>query len=279
MNKLLLHHKSSESYGYLSGLFKAREGLFLNAGDGLMMRQTQNMEDFLAFLSSKRYHRAVSLAGDPKAFENGLWEVYFDELKMAMKHMDEPFLTTYLTHFHSIIFSQEEIAYDEMAEKHFDQRLQDWVSLSASGSDFTKKLSAYAIDRFNITEAFRSQIHQSEEYPFYAGGHFQQEELNLLLKSHFQEIPKELLFTHWHKFFEKEKAYKKINFDLILRFEYFWFDLLKKLLEDPLMHPYGLSYILAYFLYFMLEIESIKRHYLCLKYDLPSYWMKESSVS
>jgi vacuolar-type H+-ATPase subunit C/Vma6 len=279
MNKPTLMIKSRESYGYLSGLFKAREGLFLSASDGLMMRQTQNIDDFLAFLSTKRYHGAVSFAKDPRAFENGLWEAYFEELRTARRHLTDPFLTTYLTHFHSIIFSQEEISYDAMAEKQFYQRLQEWVSLSNTGSEFTKNLSEYAIDRFNITEAFRSQIHHSEDYPFYGMGHFKQAELNTLFLSHFQEIPKDILFTHWHKFFEKEKAFKTINFDLILRFEYFWFDLLKKLLEEPLMHPYGLSYILAYFLYFMLEIESIKRHYLCLKFDLPSYWMKESSVS
>lgn len=279
MNKSVLLNKSRENYGYLSGFFKAREGLFLNPSDWLMMRQTRNMEDFLVFLSAKRYNRAVSLAKDPRAFENGLWEVYFEELKTARRHLNDPFLTTYLTHFHGIIFSQEEISYDAMAEKQFDQRLQEWVSLSITGSEFTKILSEYAIDRFNITEAFRSQIHQTEDYPFYAMGHFKQAELNTLLKSHFQEIPKDILFSHWHRFFEKEKAFKKINFDLILRFEYFWFDLLKKLLEDPLMLPYGLSYILAYFLFFMLEIESIKRHYLCLKFDLPSYWMKESSAS
>jgi vacuolar-type H+-ATPase subunit C/Vma6 len=279
MNDMTMLRKSKETYGYLSGFFKARESHFLSASDWLTIRQTQKMEDFLGFLLGSRYRGAVSLVEDPRDFENGLWEVYFEELKTARRHLESSFLTTYLTHFHSIIFSQEEISYDKIAEKQFEQRLQEWVTLSSAGTQFTKKLSAYAIDRFNITEALRSQIHQLEDFPFYSFGHFDKTDLQTLFDSRFQDIPKEFLFTLWHPFFEKEKSYKKVNFDLILRFEYYWFDLLKKLLDEPLMHPYGLSYILAYFLFFMLEVESIKRHYIRLKFDLPSYWMKESPSS
>ena len=279
MNDMTLIRKPKETYGYLSGFFKARESHFLSTSEWLTIRQTQKMEDFLGFLSGSRYRGAAALLDDPRDFENGLWDVYFEEIKTARRHMENSFLTTYLTHFHSIIFSQEEISYDEMAEKQFEQRLQEWVDLSAAGTPFTKKLSEYAVDRFNITEALRAQIHQLEDFPFYSFGHFSKTDLKVLFDSRFQDIPKGFLFTLWHPFFEKEKAYKKVNFDLILRFEYYWFDLLKKLLDEPLMHPYGLSYILAYFLFFMLEVESIKRHYLRLKFDLPSYWMKESLAS
>jgi len=267
----------SERYGFLSGFFKARESLFLCLSDLNSLAQAFEMEDLMNLLSGKRYAGAIHRQADPRDFENALWEVYFEELKVARQYLDDPYLTTYLTYFHSIIFSQEEIAYDEIAQKQFDQRLSYWVALSSKGTPFTRELSAYAVDRFNITELFRSRIHQKDEYPFYPHGNLPKSSLEALFDSRFQHLSKEILFSRWHAFFDNEKAYKSLSFELILRFEYFWLDLIDSLLESPMREPYGINYILAYFLTFMLEIESIKRHYLRLKFGLPSYWMKEGS--
>jgi vacuolar-type H+-ATPase subunit C/Vma6 len=264
-----------DNYGYLSGYFKARENLFLKSSDLDVMRQAQNKQDFLAFLSSKRYQLAVSHADDPKDFEDALWKAYFDELKTAQKYMDDSYLTDYLSFFHSLVFTQEELSTMDLTEELFEQHLQDWKEFSSKGTVFTKKLAQYVIDRFNINEVFRSKIHHQEIFPFYEGGQLSHEDLDELFNSNFQHIPQKILFSIWHSFFEHEKPLKKIDFNLILRFEYYWFDLISKLLEEPLREPYGINYLLAWFLYFMLEIQTINRNFLRLSYDLPSYWMKE----
>ncbi len=267
--------RKKEQHGFLSGFFKAREYLFLSPDTQSLIVQAETLDQWSGYIANGRYAKTIAKLNDPKAFESALWETYFNELKQARNQIDEPYLTKYLTYFHSIIFSQKEIAFDLRAEKIFEERLAQWVDLSLHGTNFTKKLSSYAVDHFNLAEFIRSQFHQDTMPPYYAHGNLPKSSLKVLFDSQFQHIPKDIIFSLWHPFVEKEKPAKKINFDLILRLEYFWLDVMWNIFEEPLKEPYGIDYLLAYFLRFMLEIENVKRHYFRLKYGLPVYWMKE----
>lgn len=271
----MIKPKKKEQHGFLSGYFKAREYLFLSPDEQLWIAQAETLDQWAGYISNGRYAKAVTKVADPKDFEFTLWETYFNELAMARLHIDEPYLTRYLTHFHSIIFAQKEIAFDLRAEKLFKDRLAQWVDLSLLGTEFTKNLSSYAVDHFNFTEFIRARLHEEIEAPYYPHGNILKSSFAVLFDSKFQQIPKDLLFTLWHPFLEQEKPVKSLHFDLILRLEYYWLDVMQKIIEEPLREPFGIDYLLAYFLHFMLEIETVKRHYLRLKFHLPSYWMKE----
>ena len=72
-------------------------------------------------------------------------------------------------------------------------------------------------------------------------------------------------------FFLKNSPVKKINFNLILNFDNYWFNLLESLAEEKKEEPYGLNYVISYFLRFLLEILSLNKIFLSLQYNIKTF--------
>jgi len=273
-NPRLKHHVPDYDYGYLVAFLKSREGHFLSSEVVHSLYRSVTVEEVFQHLSNTRYSK-IPYTMDPKDFENSLWSYYFAEMEEIASVLPETYISCFLERLHSIIFSQEEI-FPFLEDENFQKRLMSFVSLAKSGTEYTVKLASYIVDRFNIFETIRRVNEPTFSSPtFYPGGNISETSINRLFEDHFETVDIELIHTLWMDYIEKERPVKTYDFIFMFRFETFWWQLIWKLIKEPSFDNDGPNYVISYFGHFILEIEMIKKLYICTRYQLPCTNLKE----
>jgi len=261
-------------YGYLSAYLKSRESHFLSTESITSLYRSVTLEEIFHHLSQTRYS-TIPFTLDPKDFENYAWGFYFSEMEEIKPVLPENYILFFLERLHSVIFSQEEI-FSFLENEDFNKRLLSFVTLALNGTVYTKKLSSYIVDRFNMFESIRRTIEPSfSTHTYYTGGNISEDSLNRLFDSNFAQIDLSWIQTQWMDYIEKEKPVKAYDFTFMFRFETYWWQLIWKLIKEPSYENTGLDYVISYFGHFILEIEILKKLYICTRYQLPCTNLKE----
>ena len=262
-------------YGYCSAFLKAREEIFLSAESIKSLYQSLTLEDIFRNLKNTRYD-TIKYTLDAKKFENDLWAFYFSEMDQTKMMLPESYIRLFLERLHSVVFSQEEI-FPFLENEDFSKRLKNFYTLAKNGTEYTLLLASYVIDRFNIFELIRNRMQQDPEEKdvYYPGGSISQHSLNSLFESNFQSLELDIVSSLWIPYIEKEKPVKSIDFTFMYRFETYWWELFWKLIRKPSWESSSLDYVVSYFGRFILEIEMIKKLYVCTRYQLPCTNLKE----
>ncbi|MDD4028274.1 MAG: hypothetical protein PHX86_00955 [Caldisericia bacterium] len=270
----LKQHVADYDYGYLVAFLKSREEHFLSSEIVHSLYRNVTLEEIFTTLSHSRYSK-IPFTLDPKDFENALWSFYFSEMETIESVLPEKYIFVFLERLHSVIFSQEEI-FPFLENENFQKRLMSFVSLAKNGTEYTAKLAAYIVDRFNIFESIRRMIEPSFSSPiFYDGGNADDVSMNRLFQSHFGYVDIQLIPTMWIPYIEKERPVKEYDFTFMFRFETYWWQLIWKLIQEPSYDNTGPDYVISYFGHFILEIEMIKKLYICTRFQLPCTNLKE----
>ena len=125
-------------------------------------------------------------------------------------------------------------------------------------------------------ESIRRTIEPSfSTHTYYTGGNISEDSLNRLFDSNFAQIDLSWIQTQWMDYIEKEKPVKAYDFTFMFRFETYWWQLIWKLIKEPSYENTGLDYVISYFGHFILEIEILKKLYICTRYQLPCTNLKE----
>jgi vacuolar-type H+-ATPase subunit C/Vma6 len=265
-------------YGYISSYLKAREGVFLKSAQVKNLYQSVTLKEIFKNLQNSRY-ASVKMTLDAKDFENALWSFYFKELNEIAKILPEEYINVFLEKFHSVIFSQEEI-FPLLLDKPFPERLDAFQKIAESGTSYTKEISSYIVDRFNFFKCIRNRANsKDEEISLYYGGGISNDSLHFLFKSNFETVELDLIQSLWMPFIEKERPVKKYDFSFMYRYESYWWIIFWRLMREPNWESSGPDYIISYFGRFIMEIEMIKKLYICTRYSLPCHNLKEMVIN
>ncbi|MCK5848627.1 MAG: hypothetical protein KAH01_05465 [Caldisericia bacterium] len=265
-------------YGYISSFLKAREEIFLNSSAVKNLYQSVTLKEIFKNLQNSRYS-SIKMTLDAKDFENALWSFYFKEMEGIAKILPEEYINVFLEKFHSVIFSQEEIS-TLLLDKPFPERLRAFQEVAEKGTDYTREVSSYIVDRFNFFKCIRNKANSNdEEIPLYFGGGISDTSLHFLFKSNFETAEMDLTQSFWMTFIEKERPVKKYDYSFMYRYESYWWTIFWRLMKEPNWESSGPDYIISYFGRFIMEIEMIKKLYICTRYSLPCHNLKEMVIN
>ena len=191
-------------YGYISSFLKAREEVFLKSSQVKNLYQSVTLKEIFKNLQNSRYS-SVNMTLDAKDFENALWSFYFKEMDEIARILPEEYINVFLEKFHSVIFSQEEI-FPFLLDKPFPERLETFQKVAECGTNYTKELSSYIVDRFNFFKCIRSKAnHNESKSPLYFGGGISDSSFHFLFNSNFETVELDLINSLWMPFIEKER--------------------------------------------------------------------------
>ncbi|HOJ16084.1 MAG TPA: hypothetical protein PLC43_02805 [Caldisericia bacterium] len=270
MTKRTQHLAKEEDYAYASGLLKAREELFISKEELSLFNSFKNTTELLQHLEGKRYLFKGKIE-DSLDFENILLKRYLTELSEVVELLPENYLLNFLSLIHSVIYKFDPNIFKSASTVNFKDNLIELSLIAHTGTGYTKKISSHIIDKFNITEQFRARINNEECNIYYESGNISKESLETLFSSSFSDIPSQIDSSLFKDFFLKNSPIKEINFNLIFSFENYWFNLLESLAEEKKEEPYGLNYIISYFLRFLLEILSLNKIFLSLQFNIKTF--------
>lgn len=267
MDKLPVKHKSSEEdYGFVSGLLKARESQFISPSTIDSIFALNNVNDIFSILPERRYKFAKE-SKDSLEFEKLLFKSYIEELEEIKKYLPEDYLLLFLLSIHSVIYKIDFLNLNK-DKSSFSENIEKLVRISRNGTDFSKVISSYIVDKFNISEEIRAYLNKEECKTYYKGGNISEESLKSIFNSSFSQIPFQIKNTLWSNFLLKDIFKKKSIFELALSFENYWRTILLKLGEMKRNEPYGLDYVVSYFLRFLIEILNLNKAYIYIQYNV-----------
>lgn len=270
MTKRTQHLAKEEDYAYASGLLKAREELFISKEELSSFNSFKNTTELLQHLEGKRYLFKGKIE-DSLDFENILLKRYLTELSEIVEIIPENYLLNFISLIHSVIYKFDPNIFKSVSSVNFKDNLKELTLVSQAGTDYTKKISSNIVDKFNISEQFRALLNNEECKIYYESGNISKESLETLFSSYFSNIPHQVENSLFKKFFLKNSPVKEINFNLIFSFENYWINLLESLAEEKKEEPYGLNYVISYFLRFLLEILNLKRVFILLQHDVKTF--------
>ncbi len=268
--KTIKHLAKEEDYAYASGLLKAREELFISKEELSLFYSFKNTAELLQHLEVKRYLFKDKIE-DSLDFENILLKRYLTELSEIVEIIPENYLLNFISLIHSVIYKFDPNVLKSGSTANFKENLKELTLVSQAGTDYTKKISSHIVDKFNISEQFRALLNNEKCDIYYESGNISKESLEILFSSYFSNIPHQVENSLFKEFFLKNSLVKEINFNLIFSFENYWINLLESLAEEKKEEPYGLNYVISYFLRFLLEILNLKRVFILLQYDVKTF--------
>jgi vacuolar-type H+-ATPase subunit C/Vma6 len=268
--KTIKHLAKEEDYAYASGLLKAREELFISKEELSLFYSFKNTAELLQHLEGKRYLFKDKIE-DSLDFENILLKRYLTELSEIVEIIPENYLLNFISLIHSVIYKFDPNVLKSGSTANFKDNLKELTFISQAGTDYTKKISSHIVDKFNISEQFRALLNKEKCEIYYESGNISKESLETLFSSYFSNIPPQVENSLFKEFFLKNSPVKEINFNLIFSFENYWINLLESLAEEKKEEPYGLNYVISYFLRFLLEILNLKRVFVLLQYDVKTF--------
>lgn len=268
--KIIQHSAKEEDYTYASGLLKAREELFISKEELSLFYSFKKTAELLQHLEGKRYLFKDKIE-DSLDFENILLKRYLTELSEIVEIIPENYLLNFISLIHSVIYKFDPNVLKSGSTANFKENLKELTLVSQAGTDYTKKISSHIVDKFNISEQFRALLNNEKCDIYYESGNISKESLEILFSSYFSNIPHQVENSLFKEFFLKNSLVKEINFNLIFSFENYWINLLESLAEEKKEEPYGLNYVISYFLRFLLEILNLKRLFILLQYDVKTF--------
>ncbi len=269
MDKQLITHKcSEEDYGYVSGLLKARELQFIIPSEIDSFFALRDTNEICDRLPEQRYKYKFKGVKDSLEFEDLIFKRYLEEIKEIEKYLPEQYLLHFFSSIHSVIYKFDFSKLDEGPLPAFESNLKMLIKIAENGTEYSKVISSYIVDRFNILEGIRAYLNEEDCKIYYKGGNISNKSLRLIFSSNFSQIPLEVESTLWSDFLHKNLLKGKIDFEFIFNFESYWLSILYKLGEMKKNEPYGLDYVISYFLRFLFEILNLNKAYLYTQYDV-----------
>lgn len=268
--KAIQHIYKDEDYTYASGLLKAREELFLLKDEFDLLKSLNNTYEIIQHLEGKRYTFKEKNI-DSLSFENILLRRYLEEIEEITESLPEKYLLSFFAIIRSLIYKPEPKLLKLDSSKNFEDKLRELIQISKKGTIYTKEISSCIIDKLNISEQFRALLNKEKSNIYYESGNISKIALETLFNSLFSEIPYEIQNSRWQTFFYKYSPLKVIDFNIIFNFENYWLDLLESLAEEKRGKPYGLDYIISYFLRFLLETLNLQRLFLLAQYKVKTF--------